>query len=82
MHSAGAGDCLQTGDLRTVSYVSRHGGERDAYSLLLEGRAVAAKDELLGGRCEVRQTGNGQVLVVEVGVFAEDLVGLSESEHE
>ena len=57
--------------------MSRHGGERAAYSLLLEGRAVAAKDELLGGRCEVRQTGNGQVLVVEVGVFAEDLVGLS-----
>lgn len=27
VYSAGAGDCLQTGDLRTVSYVSRHGGE-------------------------------------------------------
>jgi hypothetical protein len=57
--------------------VSRHGGERAAYSLLLDGRAVAAEDELLGSSCEVRQTGNGQVLVVEVGVLAEDLVGLS-----
>lgn len=60
-----------------VSDVSRHGGESSAYPLLLDSRAVAAEDKLLGSCCEVLQTGNRQVLVVEVRVLAEDIVGLS-----
>jgi hypothetical protein len=50
---------------------------RATHSLFLDGGAVTAEDKLLGGCCEVWQAGNGQVLVVEVGVLAEDLVGLA-----
>ena len=49
---------------------------RATHSLFLDGGAVTTKDKLLGSCCEVRQTDNGQVLVVEVGIIAEDLVGL------
>lgn len=49
---------------------------RAAHSLFLDGGAVTTKDELLGGCCEVWQASNGQVLVVEVGVLAQDLIGL------
>lgn len=50
---------------------------RATHALFLEGGAVGAEDKLLRGRGEVSQAGDGQVLVVEVGVVAEDLVGLS-----
>lgn len=50
---------------------------RATHSLFLDGGAVTTKNELLGGCCEFWQTGNGQILVVEVGVLAQDLVGLS-----
>lgn len=49
---------------------------RGAYTLLLDGGAVPAQDELLGSRCEVWETSNGQILVVEIRVAAQDLVGL------
>jgi hypothetical protein len=45
-------------------------------ALVLDGRAIGAENELLGGGGVVGQTGDRQVLVVEVGVFAQDLVGL------
>lgn len=37
---------------------------------------VFAEDEFLGGRGEVGEAGDGEVFVVEVGVFAEEFVGL------
>jgi hypothetical protein len=52
------------------------GGKGDTYALLLDSGAVTTEDKLLRGGCEVCETGDGQVLVVEVGVVAEDLVGL------
>lgn len=48
------------------------------HALLLEGGAVGAEDEFLRGRSEVGQACNGQVLVVEVGVVTEPVVGLGE----
>jgi hypothetical protein len=57
--------------------MSRHEWGGAAHSLFLDGGAVTTKDELLRRRCEVSQAGNGQILVVEVRVLAEDLVGLS-----
>lgn len=48
----------------------------DAYALFLDGGAVTTKHELLRGRRELGQAGNGQILVVEVGVIAQTLVGL------
>lgn len=50
---------------------------RVTHSLFRDGGAVTTKDELLGSCCKVWQAGNGQILVVEVGVLAQDLVGLS-----
>jgi len=46
------------------------------YTLVLDRGAVSTEYQLLGGGCEVCQTGNGQVFVVEVGVFAKQFVGL------
>lgn len=48
-----------------------------AYSLLLDGGAVPSQDELLRGRRKVCQTGDWQILVVQVGVIAESVVGLA-----
>lgn len=47
------------------------------HSLVLESGAVLAQDELLRRRRELCETGNGQVLVVEVGVLAEEVFGLA-----
>jgi hypothetical protein len=79
VHGTCAGDGLEASNLMTHSvsggnYPSSVGYY--AHPLLFESWAVSAQDELLRGGCEVCQTGNGQVLVVEVGVVAEDLVGL------
>lgn len=46
------------------------------YALLFYGGAVGAEDQFLGCAGEVGETGDGEVFVVEVGVVAEDLVGL------
>jgi hypothetical protein len=44
--------------------------------LLLQRGAVCAEYQLLRGRSEVCKACNGQVFVVEVGVVADDVVGL------
>jgi hypothetical protein len=55
------------------------GREGRAHALLLQGGAVCSENELLGGAREVRKTGDGEVLVVEVRVIAQDLVGLRDA---
>ena len=47
-------------------------------TLLGDGGGVGAEDEFLRGGCEVCETGDGEVLVVEVWVGVEDVVGLLE----
>ena len=51
-------------------------GKWETYALLFYSRAVGAEDESLRGAGEVGEAGDGEVFVVEVRVFAEDLVGL------
>jgi len=46
------------------------------YSVLFDGRAVRAQDQLLGCRRELCEASDGQIFVVEVGIVAQDLVGL------
>ena len=56
-------------------------GVRDGegpYPLLFYGGAVGAEDQFLRGAGEVGEAGNGEVFVVKIRVFAEDLVGLWE----
>jgi hypothetical protein len=53
-----------------------HRGVSLTYPLVLDGGAVAAQHQLLRRRRELGQSGNGQVLVVEVGVVVDLLVGL------
>lgn len=79
MHSTGAGDGLQAGDLcgGGGELESMHGGDV-SHALLLDCGAVGAQDQLLGRRGEVGKACDGQVLVVEVGVVAESLVGLGD----
>ena len=92
MHRARAGDSLEGAYLLVgVSGRDRdvfggfgeedkraEGGEGYAYSFFFYGRTVGAEDELLCGRGEVGEAGDGQVLVVEIGVGAEALFGLKE----
>ena len=49
-----------------------------AYPLLFDGGTVGAEDELLRRGGELGEARDGEVLVVEVGVFAEALLGLVE----
>lgn len=49
---------------------------RATHTLLLDGGAVAAKHELLRGRGEVGKTCDGEVLVVEIRVVPETVIGL------
>lgn len=46
------------------------------YSFVSNSGAVLAEHELLGCSGECRETGDGEVLVVQVGVVADDLVSL------
>lgn len=45
-------------------------------SLLGDGWGLLAQNELLRGGGEVGQTGDGEVFVVEIGVVADEFVGL------
>lgn len=47
-----------------------------AYSLILYGWAISSKDEFLRGTGKLLQTGNREVLVVEVWVASKEGVGL------
>ena len=71
----GTGDSLQAGDLRDVSS-SHDVVQLGAHPLVLDSRAVFAQYEFLRGGSELGETGDRQVLVVEVGVVAESLFGL------
>lgn len=75
MYSARAGDGLQAGDLWVCELESWpwRGG---THPLLLEGGAVCTEDQLLRSCRELCQTGNGQVLVIQIRVLAEEVVGL------
>jgi hypothetical protein len=53
-------------------------GSWSPYPLVLDGGAVLAKDELLRSGRELWETGDGKILMVEIGVFAEDIVGLEQ----
>lgn len=53
---------------------------KSAHPLLSDGGAVGTQDQFLGGQREVRKTGNGKVLVVEIGVVAEVFFGLGGGE--
>jgi hypothetical protein len=44
--------------------------------LVLDSGAVTTQDKLLRGGCEFRETGNGQILMVKVGIVAKDVVCL------
>ena len=48
-----------------------------AYPLVLERGAVSTEDQLLRRRREFCETRDGQVLVVEVWVAADDIIGLA-----
>ena len=41
------------------------------YPFLFDSRTVSPQDELLGGTGEVGETGDGEVFMIEVGVFAQ-----------
>jgi hypothetical protein len=47
------------------------------YSSFLDCRAVRSQNQFLRGSCELDETGNGKIFVVEIGVIAQDVVGLS-----
>ena len=51
-----------------------------AYALFSNSGARGTENELLGGGGEVREAGDGEVFVVEGGVFAQYFVGLSKYE--
>jgi hypothetical protein len=53
-------------------------GLEGAYAVLANGRAVGANHQLLGGGGVVGETFDGEVFVIEGGVIANELVGLSE----
>src|SRR4051812_6459252 len=50
--------------------------KRLAHPLFPDGWAVAAEHELLRGRSEFGETGDGEILMVEVGVVSDDVVSL------
>lgn len=70
-----ARDGLQAGDLCGVSS-SHDVMEGCPHPLLLDGGAVTTEHELLGGGCELGETSDREVLVVEIGVVAQSVVGL------
>lgn len=47
-----------------------------AYPLFFDGRAICTDHELLRRRSEVGETGNGEIFVIEVGIFAQDFIRL------
>ena len=59
-----------------VSAVSHNGEKGVTHSFLLDGEAVTTENELLRRFCELRQTSDGQVLVVEVRIIAKDIISL------
>lgn len=56
------------------------GGEggkgREAYAFLFDGWTIRSKHKFLSGGGEVRKTGNGKILVVEVWVVPQDFICL------
>lgn len=77
VHGTGAGDGLEGAYLGDVRWIGQKGwGE--AYAVLANGRAVGANHQLLGGGGVVGETFDGEVFVIEGGVIANELVGLSE----
>lgn len=48
---------------------------RKAHPLLFDGRAVCTENESLSGGGKVCKSCNGQILVVEIGVVSQDMVG-------
>ena len=82
MDGARAGDSLQR--YRLMSRVSIFRSERghaaassgETYSVLFDGRAIGAEDELPGRRSEVRQSGDREVLMVEAWIIVQDLIRL------
>lgn len=73
---AGAGDGLQGADLEVLVACFCSSWWWCTYSLLADGWAVAADDELLRGGGEIGQAADGKVLVVQVGVIVDGIVGL------
>ena len=47
-----------------------------AYSSFLDCGAPWAENEFLSGRGELGETSDGEIFMIEVGVFPQDLVGL------
>ena len=47
-----------------------------AYSSFFDGWTIRTENELLCGGGEVKETGNGEIFVVQIVVVAEDIIGL------
>lgn len=78
MDGSSAGDGLEGCDLYSTILVDAPyrltGGE--AYSVLADGWTVGPDHELLGGGGVIGQTLDGEIFMVEIGVIANEVVGL------
>jgi len=89
MDGACSGDSLQSTDLYgegrkdiPLAFCLLSDGSFDVrgnYPIFLDGGAVGANDELLRGRCEVRQTTDGEVFVIQIRVIVNSVIGLANS---
>lgn len=52
------------------------------YPVLLDRRRIRTQNHLLSSRREFRQPSNGEVLMVDRGVAAENIIGLSTQQHQ
>ena len=78
MDGSCAGDGLESGHL--IDLLESGGtkaGLRAAYSLFADRRAVGTQDHLLGGRGEFRETLDGEVFIVDGGIVANQITGLT-----